>query len=266
MPIWSSTVGPSELSRPFARWRINGGEWHSEYKAHEAPLNVCAALIKRDRANVERLLGKERTSVDMLPAGKYPDGSKVGHRTMKAVPGYPEYVIYPYVTRENIATKCGKLGKRCGVDVDVTVLDKPPATQRFWHYLRERTGGLPGQTDKWIGVTRWTSALNDKGDSIGVSLTADLIRMYVKAQFGTQNTSRNRILHFSQMMRKRMADQGLEGDAYEEADRGRTISITRIWQLDDENDWREAAEWIMVQADRLQTLVASGLAPPHPAT
>ena len=246
---------PQDRAAPL-RWRIDGGEWRSESAASQMVLNVAGALLGRDPANAERLSG-DAISSNIHPASRYPAGTKVGARTVRAVPGHDDYVLYPYAQdyRES-ADRCRKMGRRCRVRIDVE-FEEDNRTQVFWRTFKEFTGGVPGQKDTWRGASQWTNPLNESGDRIGFHVgNADLLWLYIRAgqsQGSAERTTRMRQL--SWMIQDQMEDQELGNDLEENAEKGWTITVRRRWNRDDEDEWPEAAQWIRDQQLRLQIIL-----------
>lgn len=240
------------------QWRIEDGPWQGEPSAAQMVLNVAAALLSRDPANAERLSG-EALSYNLHLASRYPAGSKAGSLTMRAVPGHGEYVLNPYEQDYFASAKrCQDMGNRCGVQVDVTGIQEKTPTQAFWEFLKQNLGGLPGQKDAWRGGNQWTSAVNSLGDRVGIWIGTDSLWLYVRAA-ETQHSEQRaaRIRGFSQMIRDQMGDQKLGQNIVKESEDGRSISVWRNWDLENEDDWPETADWIMDQFQRLRAIAAT---------
>ena len=244
------TATPTEL-----RWRIEDGPWHTESAASQMVLNVAAALLSRDTSNASRLSG-EAVSTHIHPADCYPPGRKVGSLTMREIPGHEAYVLYPYERDyPTSAERCKTFGKRCGVQVEVEWEDKS-LTRKFWKFLKEHTGGVPGQKDSWRGASQWSS-LENVSDYIGIYVgNPELLWLYIKSGESQASEARTeKMRNYSWMIRKRMSDQILGEDLEGNAVSGWSISVQRSWLRDDENDWSEAAVWITEQCERLLTIV-----------
>lgn len=247
---------PADSAR--LKWRIEDDPWREESTAAQMVLNVAGALLSRDPANAERLSG-EAIRPNLHLASRYPAGSKAGALTMRAVPGYGEYVLNPYEQDyPTSAKRCQDMGQRCGVQVEVAGIREKSPTQAFWEFLKQHTGGLPGQKDAWRGGNQWTSAVNSLGDRIGIWIGAESLWLYVRAaekQHSEQRAARMR--GYSHTIRDQMADQKLGQNIEKESEDGRSISVWRNWELDNHDDWPETAEWIMDQFQRLQAIVAA---------
>ena len=247
---------PADSTR--LKWRIEDGPWQGEPSASQMVLNVAGALLSRDPANAERLSG-EAISSNLHRASRYPAGSKAGALTMRAVPGRGEYVLNPYERDYHASAKrCQDMGNRCGVEVEVVGIQEKTPKRAFWEFLRQHTGGLPGQKDAWRGGNQWTSAVNSLGDRVGLWIGADSLWLYVRAA-ETQHSEKRaaRMRRYSQTIRDQMGDQELGLNIVKESEDGRSISVWRNWELDDEDDWPETAEWIMDQFQRLRAIAAS---------
>ena len=234
------------------RWRIEGGDWHQESYASQMLLNVAGALLSHDSDNA-RLLRGEALSRHLQLASQHPPGSQAGTMTMFAVPGHDSYVLYPY--RRDFpasAAACREMGERCGISVDVELRDTPDPRKAFWKCLKAETGGLPGQGDEWRNWSVWTQKLNELGDKVGVSLRRESIGVYLRASPNKNPSARaQRMLQYSRTIRNSMSDQQLVGNEASESENGRSVSVRRAWDRDDQDAWPEAALWIKDQTDRL---------------
>ncbi len=240
------------------QWRIEDSPWQKESSAAQMVLNVAAALLSRDPANAERLSG-EALSSNLHQASRYPAGSKAGSLTMRAVPGHSEYVLNPYEQDYSVSAKrCQDMGNRCGVQVEVTGIQKKTRAQAFWEFLQEHKSGLPGQKDAWKGPNQWTSAVNSLGDRVGIWLGAENLWLYLRA-VETQHSEQRaaRMQGYSRTIRDQMGDQELGQNIVKESEDGRSISVWRNWELDNEDDWPEIADWIMDQFQRLRAIAAA---------
>ena len=258
---WEDPDAPAaRLQADSARlqWRIEDSPWQGESSAAQMVLNVAAALLRRDPGNAERLSG-EALSSNLHRASRYPAGSKAGSLTMRAVPGHGEYVLNPYEQDYYASAKrCQDMGNRCGVQVEVAGIQEKTPTRAFWEFLKQHTGGLPGQKDAWRGGNQWTSAVNSLGDRVGIWIGAESLWLYVRAaetQHSEQRATRMR--GYSQTIRDQMGDQKLGQNIVKESEGGRSISVWRNWELDNEDDWPEIAEWIMDQFQRLRAIAAA---------
>ena len=66
---------------------------------------------------------------------------------------------------------------------------------------------------------------------------------------------------YSRRIREQMSDQVLGESLESESDEGRTVAVIRPWTREDESEWPEAAQWIMEQCERLQSIMAAPLDP-----
>ena len=236
------------------QWRIEDGDWHKEVYASQMVLNVAGALLSHDSYNAELLRG-EAPSSNLQLAIQYPPGSKAGTLTMRAVPGHDSYVLYPYRTDFSAsAAACREMGERCGLLVEVEFQDIPDLSKAFWRSVKRETGGLHGQRDGWRSWIIWTPKVNELGDMLGVSLKQESIRLYLRAPTSKTHDRTLRMLHYSRNIRKLMSDQELDGNEMAEGESGRSVSVCRAWDRDDQEVWPEAALWIKDQADRLQAI------------
>ena len=240
------------------KWRIDGGDWHIEDTASGMVLNVAGTLVARDPINVQRLSGKTLTR-DLQPASRIPAGSKVGSLTFRAVPGFDHLVLYPYERDyPTAADRCRKMGELCAANVEVE-LGRANRTMEFWQFLKDHTGGVPGQQDNWRGSSQWTSQMNTDGDRIGIYVgNPDTLWLYIRAHSsGDTQKNSDRMKHFSRRIQQDMADQQLGDNLEKNSDDGRSINIEKRWVRDDEDEWAGAASWIKEQQERLEIILTS---------
>ncbi|MCY3810641.1 MAG: HNH endonuclease family protein [Gammaproteobacteria bacterium] len=254
---WETAGQTAPEEAPF-KWRIDGGEWHSEDAGSSLVLNVAGALVAHDPGNVERLSG-DTISRDLQPASRIPPDSKSGTLTLRAVPGREDLVIYPYGGNyPESAERCRQMGARCGADVEVLFKDGNRIAA-FWRLLKERTGGVPGQRDRWRGPSQWTSTLNPDGDRVGIYVgNPDLLWLYIRSGWGADRTSERaaRMRRYSWTIQQTIGDQQLGENLERNADDGVSISVQRPWVRDDEGEWPEVAVWIKEQQERLAAVLA----------
>ena len=248
----ASTEADSRSARLW--WRIEGGSWHSESAASQMVLNVAAALLSRDPANAERLSG-EAIGPNLHLASRYPPGSRVGSRTLRAAPGHEAYVLWPY-PRDG-ATRCRKMGERCDVAVEVE-FEEDNRTKTFWRFFREHAGGIPGQKETWRGASQWTSPLNTSGDRVAIYVgNPKLLWLYIRAGDGQGSAERvARMRRYSWTIREQMADQELGENLDKNSEEGMSLPVQRRWSRDDEEEWRDAAQWIKEQYERLRAVLS----------
>ena len=256
-PEESAVAHDAARQSAMLRWRIEDGPWHTEDAASQMVLNVAAAMLSRDSGNAVRLSG-EAISSNVHPADRYPPGTTAGTLTMRAIPGHPEFVLYPYEQDyPTSAERCRKMGERCDVSVEIEFDDKS-RTRSFWKFLKEHAGGVPGQKDTWRGASQWSSRNDGSDNYVGIYVgNPELLWLYIKSGESEASEERAaRMRRFSWMIRERMSDQQLGGNLERNSIRGWTISVERPWVRDDENDWPEAALWIREQCERLHAIVA----------
>ena len=238
------------------KWRIGDGVWHEESSASQMLLSVAAALLSLDPKNADRLTG-EPTSSNLHLATRYPAGTKAGTLTMRAVPGHEDYVLYPY--RQDYrasADHCRKMGERCGVTVEV-VFEQKSRTHAFWKFLKETFGGVPGQKDTWRGATQWTDPFNSRGDVIGIYVgNPEWLWLYVRSGESKVSEERTaRMREYSWRVFEQMADQDVNDNVEQNSLKGWSVAVRRRWTRDDEDEWPEAAEWLIEQCGRLRAIV-----------
>ena len=181
-----------------------------------------------------------------------------GALALRAVPGHDQYVLYPYEQDyPTSAERCRKMGERCDVRVEVK-LDGASKTQAFWIFFKKHMGGLPGQKDSWRGATQWTSPMNSSGDRIGIYVgNKDLLWLYIRAgEAQGSNKRAARMRQYSWMMREQMGDQELGENLEKNSEDGTTVTVQRPRARDDEDEWPEAARWIIEQHERLRAILA----------
>ena len=166
--------------------------------------------------------------------------------------------MYPYGSNyPESAERCRQMGTRCGVNVEVLFGDEN-RTATFWQLLKHRTGGVPGQKDRWRGKSQWTSTLNPEGDRIGIYVgNPDLLWLYIRSGLSADRATERaeRARQYSWMVQQTMGDQQL-GDNLEASSKdGWSITVERPWVRDDEDEWPEAVVWIKEQQERLAAIV-----------
>ena len=253
---WPEQAAPAHEAQDRSarlRWRIEGGPWLTESAASQMVLNVAGALLSRDPANAERLSG-EAISSNVHMASRYPPGTAVGTLTLRSVPGHDGYVLYPYEQDyPTSAERCRKMGRRCDVKVEVE-FEETSRTQAFWRFLKEHTGGMPGQKDTWRGASQWTSPLNSTGDRIGIFVgNPEWLWLYIRAGESQGSEERAvRMRQYSWSIRDQMGDQELGENLEKNSENGWTINVQRRWTRDDEDEWQEVANWIKEQQERFR--------------
>ena len=260
---WPEQAAPAHEAQDRSarlRWRIEGGPWLTESAASQMVLNVAGALLSRDPANAERLSG-EAISSNVHMARRYPPGTAVGTLTLRSVPGHDGYVLYPYEQDyPTSAERCRKMGRRCDVKVEVE-FEETSRTQAFWRFLKEHTGGMPGQKDTWRGASQWTSPLNSTGDRIGIFVgNPEWLWLYIRAGESQGSEERAvRMRQYSWSIRDQMGDQELGENLEKNSENGWTINVQRRWTRDDEDEWQEVANWIKEQQERLRAILSGPL-------
>ena len=252
-PWPEQTVAPK--SGATFRWRIEDGPWHSENVASQMVLNVAGALLSQAPINSEKLSG-DALSSNVHSAEHYPSGATAGTLTMRAVPGHARYVMYPYeASYAASAKRCRKMGERCGVSVEVE-FDGTSQIQAFWQVVKG-LGGVPGQKESWRGQSQWTNPVNSSGDRVGISVGQEILSLYIWAERVDGSNERvARARRYSYMIRDQMSDQDLGGNLEKQSEESKTVTVQRRWTRDDEREWREAAQWIIEQHERLRAILA----------
>ena len=260
LALWPWEEGQTSASEPLLRWRLEGGDWNAEDAASSMVLNVASALIERDPANADRLSG-EALSRDVQSANRFPAGSSRGGMTFRAVPGRDDLVMHPYDSDYPAsAERCRRMAASCSVLIEVELREDEGTSAAFWQFLKEHTGGLPGQTDGWRGASQWTSRFNADGDRVAVYVgNPELLWLYVRSGSSEDSEARNmRMKHYSSMIRSTMGDQRLSGDVDRNSRRGWSVTVERPWVREDRDQWPETASWIKDQVDRLAAILESG--------
>ena len=254
--LWPWEGGQTSPMESPIRWRLEEGDWNAEDAASSMVLSVAGALIERDSVNAHKLSGETLTR-NVQPASRFPSGSRVGGMTFRAVPGCEDWVLYPYHRDyPTSAERCRWMGQQCGVLVDVEFREGE-GTMAFWRCLKEKTGGLPGQTDQWRGATQWTSPLNPAGDRVCVHVgNPDLLWVYIRSGTFEESVQRSaRMQHYSAVIRSTMVDQQLGDGSDRNSKKGWSLSVQRPWARADRDDWPEAASWITEQVERLAAIL-----------
>ena len=90
---------------------------------------------------------------------------------------------------------------------------------------------------------------------IGVSLADEWMGLYLRSS-EYQDTPRRaqRMLQYSRRIREQMGDQEFDGNEQSRSRKGRSVTVRRAWDRDDQDGWLEAARWIKDQAERMQAI------------
>ncbi|MYD06450.1 MAG: hypothetical protein F4X07_05725 [Acidimicrobiaceae bacterium] len=59
---------------------------------------------------------------------------------------------------------------------------------------------------------------------------------------------------YSWMILEQMADQDVGDNVEQNSIKGWSVTVRRRWTRDDEDEWPEAAEWLIEQCGRLRTI------------
>ena len=249
------TPAPRRGTPARLRWRVEEGPWNVEGTASQMVLNVAAALLSRDPANARRLSG-DAIGSNVHPAARYRPGLKSGSRTMRAVPGHEGYVLNPYERNYDAsAERCRKMGERCGVPVEIEIKAKD-RKRIFWEFLKQRTGGVPGQADGWRGATQRSKHPGSE-HSIEIRIGKELLSLWIRsgeARASAERAARMRGCSWS--IQEMMGDQQLGDDLDGNSAKGRSVAVQRRWVRDDEDGWPDAAQWIGEQCGRLHAILA----------
>ena len=178
---------------------------------------------------------------------------------MRAVPGHEEYVLYPY-EQDYVASaeRCRKMGNRCSADIEVEIPGKTHAGT-FWAFLKKHTGGVPGQKESWRGPTQWSAPINSEGDLVGIYVgNENWLWLYIRSS-GTPSSKIGgaRMRTYSWKILEQMGDQMIEDNVDDASANGRSVSVQKRWERDNEDEWAEAAEWLIDQFERLRAIVSS---------
>jgi len=241
------------------RWRIGDEDWRYEDKASQMVLNVAATLMALDPQNVQRLSGDAIVS-NVHPASLYPPNCKAGAQMMRSIPGYDDYVMYPYRNLVTCKKLCEKLSARCNVQIEIELSEPPQSpTEKFWKDLERETGGLSELRDnsgKKVSLT--SNPLNMAGDTIKIYIRDQVCKLHILAGNKEDSPTRvQRLRQMSQAMVDQMSDQTIEKDPEEESLAGRTVVVKRSWDINNEGEWSDTAWWIKDQYQRLQAIVHS---------
>lgn len=133
--------------------------------------------------------------------------------------------------------------------------------QAFWEFVKQYTGGIPGQKDTWKGPHQRTKALNAAGDRIDVDVrNPERLWLYIRSgERHVSERSMARMRRYSQMMQDRMGDQNLGNNIEKSSADGATIAVRKSWTRDDEDEWPEVARWIADQVERLRVILTENL-------
>lgn len=239
------------------RWRINGTEWRQELAASDMIVNVADTLVALDNENVHSLMGDLLTQ-NILRTDD--PRIRVSNLTFKELPSRTDLVIHPYSKDYPTSIKrVREMGQNCGVTIEAqhkTI----GGSKRFWLYLKQMTGGLDGQKDSWSGSFQSTKPLESSTAQICVYVgNPDQIWLYVRSVQETDAATIEQNLQYSLLIQEEMGDQQLGTDLGKDigqyAKSGTSVTVLRNWNRDDESQWKEAAEWIHDQHNRLTEIV-----------
>jgi len=148
------------------------------------------------------------------------------------------------------------MGERCGVKIEIGDVSQ---SIKFWRFMKDRTGGVPGQRDEWRGLVVRTSPLNSAHDAITIRIGSDLLRLCIETSGSSrsQDTS-ERMREYSWKIQDFMSDQELDGNPQEDSKEGKSIAVQRHWTFDDEDEWADAVFWIKEQQERLAAILVQG--------
>ncbi len=238
-------------------WQLDDGPLYSEDSGEQMVLNVMAALLSLSPANAERLKD-EAVSTGSHSANRYPLGTTVGSTEQRVVPGHYDWVLSPYAPDpEAYAERCRKLGKQCGVTVQVTIEgDGATTPQAFWKFFAKNTTDLWELKQTCRRGHQWTASCNKFGDRIGIFIgTPSLVALCCRVGSGRSENYSARMEEASQEMLRDMKDQKTSGDLKQESKKGRTIRVEHQWTRGNRDDWGEACKWIQSQGKRLRTIL-----------
>ena len=150
------------------------------------------------------------------------------------------------------AARCRKMGERCGVTIDVGFEDTG-RTRVFWRFVKDHTGGVPGQKDTWRGALQWSSRGGASGEYAGIYVGhPELLWLCIKSAESEVSEERAaRMRRYSW----RIGDQQLGDNLDRNSENGMTIAVQRPWVRDDVEEWPDAARWISEQCERLRTII-----------
>lgn len=242
-------------------WRIDGGEWHHEMSSRQTVLNVAAALIGRDPSNAGKLLGNSPRMDLQLTSPPSTGETTKRNADIVPVPGHEAFCLYVNHNSFTNLDRCRNMGQLCNISIEVELTNSPP--RRFWKVLKERTGGVPGQDDSWYGGTLWTSYLNPEKDCVAIRLGEKRISLWISGG-GSGRLKSERVWKLSNMIRDCMYDQDLSGSIDKSAKKGQSVAVERPWDIDDEDGWPDAADWLKDQCDRLAEIANSRLGDDSP--
>ena len=158
------------------RWRLGVADFRNEQHASDMVLNIIAELLELNPENVNILSGKVKTR-DLQKKSEFPDFKK---DYLREIPRHSDYIVYPYAGDWSATiSRCKDYCERCGVQVEI-LSDDPDYRKKFWLFLYNKEGGVPGQTDKWIGMNQRSRKSGDNRDFVSITLGDDYIWMYVK--------------------------------------------------------------------------------------
>ena len=81
--------------------------------------------------------------------------------------------------------------------------------------------------------------------------------LYIRAgEAQASNERAARMRHYSWTIPEQMGDQELGANLEKNSEDGTTVTVQRGWARDDQDEWPEAARWIIEQHERLRAILA----------
>lgn len=252
LQLWPWEEAGQAASQAPIRWRIDEGEWQFEQKARQMLKNVAATLLSRDPSNGEKLSGT--TTKDLILAGS-PAANAIGKKgEWDFVPGHEKYLVYEKISTNGSKRRCQEMGQRCNVKVEVDLIESNQA-RKFWEFLNDRAGGVPGQRKTWSQWRVWTQPQNAANDQIGIEIADGTCWIWVWD--GTQQNMERRSARMQSLswrLQERMSDQEFSDDVER---KGSSVSVQlRSAAVEDESAWPDIALWIKDQTERVSAIIA----------
>ncbi len=111
--------------------------------------------------------------------------------------------------------------------------------------------------DTWQGASQRTASFNERGDhAISYVDMSETLWLYIHSGESKESANRTtQMRRYSLMITEQMADQVIDGNAKQESRNGRSVRVRNRWTLSEQNEWQEAAEWLVEQCERLRMIV-----------
>ena len=241
---------------PAFSWQIDGSNPQTANSGTELVVLVVKTLLDIDQTNANKLTGR-RNYKDLLNASDFPSGRLSGAR-LASIPNHEEWVIYPYSSHYPEAMeRCHDLASRCNVEIRIELSARYRQIEQFWVEVQRASKSLTGIEKTWISEAVWDKYYDIHNCRIYL-LTGNPQTLEINCTHTAQRSSRqieSRMHQISLAMWQNMNDQQVS-DINSRKNLGKSISIYRDWDRDNEKTWPDVCRWIVDQCKRLEVILA----------